>query len=110
MLDEKRLNEQIDWFEKNFSKYSFVQFLKFLKGEYEDYLDGKNSEGYIASLTLNWIQRDEFFEKLVKYDSRLEKLKEGIDITHPDFSKERKEDILRIGLVIINSILNEFKN
>lgn len=83
------------------------EFLAFLKEKYNDYLDGKISDKDISNMTVYWFStKENFSDSLIEQDRRIKELRAGMDITHPDLSKDRKNKIVEELIERINEIVD----
>ncbi len=102
MYDEKALSEFIG----QDAEKVFKPFLLFLRGLYEDYLKGIVTDLELSNSTVHWlVVNDQWSNLLVRIDKRVSDLKFGLDVTHPDFSRERKEKIVKKLINTIDEIL-----
>jgi len=101
---EKRVGKIV----KQEPKKIFKEFLICLKELFNDYLKGNVTDLLVSNLTVNWYAvNDNFSDELIKIEPRIKDLSVGMDITHPDFSKERKRKIVKELNQIVEEILKK---
>lgn len=100
---QKKLEE----FVRQNPKGIFKEFLMFLRNMYKDYLSNNISDEVVSNSTVYWYAtNDKFSDSLAKIDARIPDLKTGMDITHPNFSEEKKKQIVKELIRIIDEILH----
>jgi hypothetical protein len=99
--------EKIDEFSEKKVEDVIREFLLFLKSKYEGFLNGDISDEEISNMTIYWLStKERFSDSLIQKDRRIKELRAGMDITHPDFSKDRKNKIIKELINRINELIN----
>lgn len=77
----------------------YLKFLITLKSLFSDFIAGKVSDIMVSNLTVHWyVAKEEFSDALIKINPKIKELSIAMDITHPDYSKEKKVEIIK-GLI-----------
>lgn len=98
--------KKVEEFVRQDPKKAFRGLLRFLRRMYQDYLDGKISDEEVSNSTAYWYAtNDRFSDLLIEIDGRVNELGKAMDITHPDFSDERKRRIVKELIQIVDEIL-----
>lgn len=103
MTDWKK---ELDILIKKEPKNGFKEFLLFMRNKYTEYLSGNLSDEELSNITVYWYATNEKFgDSLIQIDKRIKNLSAAMDITHPDFTKERKKNIVKELINRINEII-----
>ncbi len=103
---EQKINELI----KGRSLQTIISFLIILKQLYDDYLNKKIDDVTLSNITIYWSSTLEKFAKfLFDFEPKIKDLRTGIDITHPDLSNEKKEQIIRDLAKQVDELLEEYQ-
>jgi len=83
------------------------EFLTKLKSVYEDFLQRKITDIEVSDATIYWCSTEEkFSDNLEKVEPRISGLNEAMDITHPDFSEDKKRKIISRMLGLVEELMS----
>ena len=89
-------------------KEVYVDFLRTLKNLFLDYLSGKIDDLTVSEITGLWYASyDKFSDGLIKINYKIKDLRAAMDITHPDFSNERKRKIIKELIRRVDEMLED---
>lgn len=99
--------KEIDDISRKEPNEAYIEILKYLKGFYQKYLDSKATDVEVSDMTVYCFStRDDFSDAMSDIDERFRDLRAAMDITHPDFSKEKRRKIIN-GLIELSESLLE---
>ena len=86
----------------------YHEFLRVIKGLFEDFVSGKVDALTVSNITVYWyVGKEEFSEGLILINPKVKELSLAMDITHPDYSKEKKIEIIKGLIKKINLMLKD---
>ncbi len=84
------------------------EFLKLEKEVLNNYLRKKISAEELSDFTVDWWVRQERLSKeLLSLNPKIKELASGMDVTHPGWSEEKKEQLVKKLLGIVEELGNE---
>lgn len=89
-------------------KKALPKFLNILKNQFEDFIAGKVSDVMVSDFTVFWyVGIEKFSDALIKINPKIKELSIAMDITHPDYSQEKKVEIIKGLIKKIDGMLQE---
>ena len=107
MTDE--LKDLVRNIKEESNKKNITSFLIFFINKLQDFLDNKLSFEDLADISINLFVIDEdFSNKIEKFDSRLMELRKTMDLTHPSWSNDKRNDYVSKLKKLSYTILKDY--
>ena len=90
------------------SEKQIIEFLEDYQKKIENFLNGNMTDIEMSDYAIRkFVTEEKFSDELGKYDKNILKLKRDMDVSHPDWTIEKKEEWAKDSLEICKKLLKK---